>query len=134
MVLDESINETIKAELLKKLGSPTYYYQAWMGDNGWYLEETKIETIDLEKRFSSGYNLKINNRYITESYYLFDKEKAQEYVDKQNIEFFNKEIERCKKYLDTIDEKIIKEKAQARAKIEIAEKRLAKLEVNNGSK
>lgn len=128
MVLDESINETIKAELLRKLGSPTHYYQAWVGDNGWYLEETKIETIDLEKRFSSGYNIKINNHYVTESYYLFDKEKAQEYVDKQNVEFFNKEIKRCKEYLDTIDEKIIKEKANARARIEIAEKRLAKLE------
>lgn len=131
MVLEESINETIKAELLKKLGNPTHYYQAWVKDDGWYLEETKIEKLDIERRFcGSGYILKINDQYVGESFFLFDKEKAQEYVNSENIKFFTKEIERNKEFLETIDEKVIKQKAEARAKIEIAEKRLAKLEVS----
>ena len=130
MIFEEEINETIKAELLKRLKNPTHYYQAWIGEDGWYLEEKKIESLDIEKRCfgGRGYMLKINDNYVNEGYFLFDKEKAQEYVDKQNIEFFNKEIKRYKEYLNTIDEKIIKEKANARAKIEIAETRLAKLE------
>lgn len=128
MIIDETINETIKAEILKKLGNPTHCYHAYMNDDGWYLSETKIDKIDLEKRFSSGYNIKINGQYVSESHYLFDKEAAQEFIRKENINFFKNRIRRNKEYLETIDTEIIKQKAKARAEIEIAEKKLLELE------
>lgn len=128
MRIDETINETIKAEILKKLGNPTHFYQAYMNDDGWYLEETKIDKIDLEKRYSSGYSIKINGQYVYESFYLFDKEAAKQYVRKENIDFFKNQIKKNKEYLETIDAEVIRKKAKARAEIEIAEKKLLELE------
>jgi hypothetical protein len=128
MLLKDTINETIKTELLKQLGNPTCYYQAWLKEDGWYLEECEIKSLDFEKKLTGGFMLKINGSYVYESDFMFDKEKAQKYVNEQNKEFFAKEIKKNKEFLETIDEKIIRQKAEAKAKIEIAEKRLAKLE------
>lgn len=128
MLLKDTINETIKTELLKQLGNPTCYYQAWLKEDGWYLEECEIKSLDFEKKLTGGFMLKINGSYVYESDFMFDKEKAQKYVNEQNKEFFAKEIKKHKEFLETIDEKIIRQKAEAKAKIEIAEKRLAKLE------
>lgn len=130
MRIDETINETIKAEILKKLGNPTYFYQAWMNNDGWYLEETKIDKIDLEKRFSSGYEIRINGNYVCETFFLFDKEAAKEYVRQENINFFKNKIKKNKEYLETIDSEVIRKKAEARAEIEIAENKLLELEGN----
>lgn len=128
MLLKDTISETIKTELLKQLGNPTCYYQAWLKEDGWYLEECEIKSLDFEKRLTGGFMLKINGSYVYESDFMFDKEKAQKYVNEQNKEFFANEIKKNKEFLETIDEKIIRQKAEAKAKIEIAEKRLAKLE------
>lgn len=128
MLLKDTINETIKTELLKQLGNPTCYYQVWIKEDGWYLEECEIKSLDFEKKLTGGFMLKINGSYAYESDFMFDKEKAQKYVNEQNKEFFAKEIKKNKEFLETIDEKIIRQKAEAKAKIEIAEKRLAKLE------
>lgn len=128
MLLQETINETIKTELLKQLGNPTCFYQVWLKEDGWYLEECEIKTLDFEKKLTGGFRLKINGSYVCETNFMFDKEKAQKYINEQNIEFFTREIKKNKEFLETIDEKIIRQKAEAKAKIEIAEKRLVKLE------
>lgn len=129
MIIEETIKDTIKAEVLKQLGNPTHYYDYFIADDekGYELREELIEKIELDSRLCGGYNIKINGRYATQSYFMFDRKAAEEFVRKQNIDYWKKKIEKAQEFLDTIDARVIKEKAQQQATIEIAKLKLVEL-------
>lgn len=128
--MDKSIKEILKQKLLEELGNPTHFYQIWCNDDGWYVDEQKIETVDLYERLGGDYSLRLNGIYVGSTSYLFDKTKAQECVEKNNLEFWQKQKQNAETRLSKIDEEVVKEKAQLKARIEIAKMRLAELKGN----
>lgn len=128
MDISKNIVDEIKQQVLHRLGDPQYYYTYYIDDDkGYYLDEIKINEVELEPRFSGGYSIKINGDYVYNTDFMFDKEKALKFINEHNIEFWEEEKARAQKWLDEIDRKVVEQKSQKRARIEIAEIELAKL-------
>ena len=135
MNISKDIINKIKQQVLHQLGDPQYYYTYYIDDDkGYYLDEIKINEVELEPRLSGGYSIKINGNYVYNSDFMFDKEKALKFINEHNIEFWEEEKARAQKWLDEIDRKVVEQKAQKRARIEIAEIELAKLLGENREK
>ena len=135
MNISKDIINEIKQQVLHQLGDPQYYYTYYIDDDkGYYLDEIKINEVELEPRLSGGYSIKINGNYAYNTDFMFDKVKALKFINEHNIEFWEEEKARAQKWLDEIDREIVEKKAQKRARIEVAEIELAKLLGENREK
>jgi hypothetical protein len=124
-MVSKALLETIKKETLEQLGNPTHYYEVNLNRDGWYVEESKIDKVDLEARLSGGFTIKFNGRYVTQSDYMFDKEKAYKFCKERNLEYWQEKKEDALITLAGLDE----ERINAEKTIEIANLKLKKLGV-----
>lgn len=129
------LGDTILEVLKNKIGT-TKLYVVYKRSSGYEVKETSIEDICFSREsYGNCTELNFKNVYGTIYYIFKDKEKAQQYCDKQNIDIIKKQITQLKEEIDDCNpikaiEKVEKEREKLMKNYNELKEKLDKLEAD----